>query len=150
VAWPGVLDAVQRRAHVRYQFDWPIHFRHLDPATQEPHGKPESGMTINVSAGGLLLETDIELSVGEEVELTLPLHGGAEVKTHGVVVRAQDADDDEPRDDDAPKRTAVAVKFTRITAVDQERIVRFVLLTEHRRREAGTRPLQVQALEPGE
>jgi c-di-GMP-binding flagellar brake protein YcgR len=150
VAWPGVPDAVQRRAHVRYQFDWPIHFRHLDPATQEPDGRPESGTTINVSAGGLLFETDAVLRVDEEVELTLPLLGGAEVKTHGVVVRVADADQDEPRDGGELSRTAIAVKFTRITAVDQERIVRFVLLTEHRRREAGARPPQSPAPEPGE
>jgi hypothetical protein len=30
-----------------------------------------------------------------------------------------------------------AVKFTRITTLDQDRIVRLILLTEHRRREAA-------------
>src|SRR5271157_4413534 len=43
VAWPGVLERVQRRAHVRYQFDWPIHFRRLDPTTREPRGQVAAG-----------------------------------------------------------------------------------------------------------
>ncbi len=145
VAWPAAADGVQRRAHVRYQFDWPIHFRRLDPATQEPHGKPASGTTINVSAGGLLLETDTALDVGEELELTLPLSGGAEVKVHGVIVRVQGVDKQEPHFDPSVERTAAAVKFTRITGLDQERIVRFILLTEHRRREGGSRPRQFPA-----
>jgi hypothetical protein len=33
--------------------------------------------------------------------------------------------------------TEAAVKFTRITALDQDRIVRLILLTEHRRRETA-------------
>jgi c-di-GMP-binding flagellar brake protein YcgR len=136
VVWPGVLETVQRRAHVRYQFDWPIHLRHLDPITREPQGKPASGTTINVSSGGLLIESDTPLNLDQELELTLPLLGGAEVKMLGVVVRVQGADEDKSSRDGGLGRTQAAVKFTRITALDQERIVRFILLTEHRRREA--------------
>ena len=33
--------------------------------------------------------------------------------------------------------------FTRITSLDQDRIVRLILLTEHRRREAARRQPQV-------
>jgi c-di-GMP-binding flagellar brake protein YcgR len=145
VTWPGVPDAVQRRAHVRYQFDWPIYFRRLDPATREPRGNPAAGITINVSAGGLLFGSDSAVELGEELELTLPLSGVAEVKIRGVVVRLQGADERESARETATNRTEVAVKFTRITSVDQQRIVRFVLLTEHRRREAGSRPRLVRA-----
>jgi hypothetical protein len=145
VAWPGVPDTAQRRAHVRYQFDWPIHFRRLDPATREPHGPAAAGTTINVSAGGLLFESDAAVTVDEELELALPLSGGAEVKVLGVVLRVQGVDDGQSSREGGPQGTEAAVKFTRITAVDQERIVRFILLTEHRRREAGTRPGPVPA-----
>lgn len=149
VAWPGVGEAVQRRAHVRYQFDWPIHFRRLDQATREPHSKTASGTTVNVSAGGLLLETETPVNLNEELELTLPLSGGAEVKMLGVVVRVQGVDEGEPGGAGGLERTEAAVKFTRITAVDQERIVRFILLTEHRRRTAGSSLLGAQVLASG-
>jgi c-di-GMP-binding flagellar brake protein YcgR len=150
VEWPGVPSPIQRRAHVRYQFDWPIHFRRLDPATREARGKPAAGTTINVSAGGLLFESDAHFDLDEELELTLPLSGGAEVRVLGVVVRLQEVDEERSSRDGDSHGTEAAVKFTRITAVDQERIVRFILLTEHRRREAGTRALQVPAAEPAE
>jgi c-di-GMP-binding flagellar brake protein YcgR len=146
VVWPGVLETVQRRAHVRYQFDWPIHFRRLDPATREPRGKAAGGTTVNVSAGGLLFESDTTVDLDEELELTLPLSGGDGVKMLGVVVRVRQVDEEDSGRNGGLDHTEVAVKFTRITALDQERIVRFILLTEHRRREAGPR-LYVQASE---
>ncbi len=147
VSWPGVLERVQRRAHVRYQFDWPIHFRRLDPTTREPYGPVASGTTVNVSAGGLLFECDTPVNVDEELELTLPLFGGDGVKMDGVVLRVRAADEGESGGDCGLDRTEAAVKFTRITAVDQERIVRFILLTEHRRREAVLHPLHVRGSE---
>jgi c-di-GMP-binding flagellar brake protein YcgR len=147
VVWPGVRETVQRRAHVRYQFDWPIHFRRLDPATREPIGKAACGTTLNVSAGGLLFESDTPVDADEELELTLPLSGGAEVKMLGVVLRVQGADEGGSGRDGGLDHTEAAVKFTRITALDQERIVRFVLLTAHRHSEDGSRPPQLRASE---
>jgi c-di-GMP-binding flagellar brake protein YcgR len=139
VVRPGVLERVQRRAHLRYGIDLPIHFRHLDPATREPRGKAVSCMTINISSGGLLLESDASLKVGDELDLTLPLSGEDRVSMFGVVTRVQGAQDGSTGPSGQPGRPEVAVKFTRITAVDQDRIVRFILITEHRRREASMR-----------
>jgi hypothetical protein len=47
----------------------------------------------------------------------------------GEVRRISRARDTEPAE--------AAVKFTRITTLNQERIMRLILLTEHRRREAA-------------
>ena len=44
-----------------------------------------------------------------------------------------------------PDPTEVAVMFTRITSLDQDRIVRILLLAEHRRREAAGRESRVPA-----
>ena len=85
VVRPGSLERVQRRAHIRYQTDVPIHFRHLDPANREPRGEAASGVTLNVSPGGLLFQTDAAPQLGEELGLALPLSGGDRVST---VVRA--------------------------------------------------------------
>jgi len=136
VDWPGELQRVQRRADVRYQFDWPINFCRLDPAARDPRGRAASGTMINVSAGGLLLQTNIPVKVDEELALTLPLFGGDPIKMDGVVLRVRAADEGGPRRHAPHDWTEAAVKFTHITARDQERLMRFILLTEHRGREA--------------
>ena len=137
VVRPGVLERVQRRAHLRYHIDLPIYFRHLDPATREPRGRAVTCETVNISSGGLLLGSDASLNVGDELDLTLPLSGEDRVSIFGVVTRAQGAQEGTSGPGGQPGRTEAAVKFTRITAGDQDRIVRYILITEHRRREAA-------------
>ena len=150
VVRPGALEKVQRRAHIRYQLDLPIHFRHIDPATREPRGKAAGGMTANVSPAGILFQSEIPLTVGEELAVTLPLVGGDRVDLLGVVTRVREAQEGAVGPNGGAGETEVAVKFTRVTAVDQDRIVRFILLTEHRRREAALRqpPPEVPAAFP--
>jgi hypothetical protein len=85
----------------------------------------------------LLLESDASLDVGDELDLTLPLSGEDRVSMFGVVTRVHGAPEAPSDQGGQPGRTRAAVKFTRITAVDQDRIVRYILITEHRRREAA-------------
>jgi c-di-GMP-binding flagellar brake protein YcgR len=139
VVRPGFLERVQRRAHLRYQIDVPINFRHLDPASREPRGKAASGVTLNVSPGGLLFQTDAAPQLGEELDLTLPLSGGDRVSMIGLVTRLRGVDEAVATPEENSAKTEVAVRFTRITAVDQDRLVRFILMTDHRRREAALR-----------
>ena len=139
VVRPAALERVQRRAHVRYNIELPIHFRNIDPATREPRGKAASATTLSISPGGLLLKTEIPLVVGQELVLTLPLAGDDRVDINGVVTRAiaEDAADSGP--EGAPSSTRVAIKFGRVTKVDQDRILRFIIMLEHRRRELAAR-----------
>ncbi len=130
--WPGTLEHVQRRAHVRYRIDWPVHFRRIDPATGTALGEVLRGTSLNISAGGLLFASDSPVSVDEELELTLPLHAGDGLKMHGVVVRSREAgQDSNPAGE--PGQIQSAVRFTRMSSPEQERILRFIRLTEHRR-----------------
>jgi c-di-GMP-binding flagellar brake protein YcgR len=157
VVRPAVLERVQRRSHARYQAELPIHFRHVDPATRELRGKSAGGRTINVSPGGMLFLTEVHASIGEELDLTVPLSGTDRISMIGVVTRTSGPLED-TAGGDGVAATQVAVRFTRITAVDQERMVKFILLTEHRRREAtlrapdepapGPTPAQVPAQVP--
>jgi c-di-GMP-binding flagellar brake protein YcgR len=148
VARPPVLELVQRRGYVRYPIDLPIHFRHVDPATWEPRGKGATTTTRNLSPGGLLFVSDEGVKVGDDLDMTLPLMGVDRVTMNGVVRRlGQVAGDGGSGANGASGHTEVAVKFTRITSLDQDRIVRFILLTEHRRREAA---LRVPMLQPSE
>jgi hypothetical protein len=135
---PVVLERAQRRGYVRYPIDLPVHFRRIDPATWEPRGKAATTVTRNLSPGGLLFVSDAAVKVGDDLDMTLPLSGGDRVSMNGVVKRLErrtDAGGSGP--DGRPNGTEVAVMFTRITSLDQDRIVRLILLTEHRRREAA-------------
>ncbi|MGD0248518.1 MAG: PilZ domain-containing protein [Candidatus Limnocylindrales bacterium] len=139
VVRPGMLERIQLRAHVRHQIELPIRFRHVDPATWEPRGKAAGGTTVNVSPGGLLFETEVPLHVGDQLDLALSLSGEDSVRMLGGVTRVQGAEEGAAGPNDGSDRTEVALKFTRITAVDQDRLMRFILVTEHRHREAALR-----------
>ncbi len=149
VVVPAALDRAQRRGYVRYPIDLPVRFRRIDPATWEPRGKAATTVTRNLSPGGLLFVSDTAINVGDDLDLTLPLAGVDRVSMNGVVKRlARAAGDGASGPNGQPGRTEVAVEFTRITSLDQGRIVRFILLTEHRRREAALRLPRAPAAEP--
>ena len=138
VVRPVVLDKVQRRGYVRYPIDLPIQFRQIDPATWEPRGKTATTVTRNLSPGGLLFVSDADIRVGDDLDLRLPLSGMDRVTMSGVVKRlGPGTDDGDSGANGRPSHNEVAVKFTRITSLDQDRIVRLILLTEHRRRVAA-------------
>jgi c-di-GMP-binding flagellar brake protein YcgR len=148
VVRPVVLERAQRRGYVRYPIDLPIHFRRIDPATWEPRGKAATTVTRNLSPGGLLFVSDAAVDVGDDLDMTLPLSGGDRVSMNGVVKRLERrADDGGSGPHGRPNDTEVAVMFTRITSLDQDRIVRLILLTENRRREAAAAGTQLD--QPG-
>jgi c-di-GMP-binding flagellar brake protein YcgR len=139
VVRPVVLERLQRRSHVRYPIGLPIRFRPVDPTTREPRGRTATTITKNLSPGGMLFVSDAALNVGDDLDLTLPLSGMDRVTMNGVVKRLdRGTDDGGSGQSGRPHHTEVAVKFTRITSLDQDRIVRLILLTEHRRRVAAT------------
>ena len=137
VGRPVALELAQRRGYVRYPIDLPVHFRHIDHSTWEPRGKVATTITKNLSPGGLLFVSDAPVSVGDDLDLTLPLSGWDRLSMSGVVKRVGSGARRELRRPGMRETTEAAVKFTRITSLDQDRIVRLILLTEHRRREAA-------------
>jgi len=134
---PESLDLVQRRAHPRYEVNLPVRFRHIDSATWQPWGRSNAGTTVNLSPGGMLLRTDASVDVGEQLDVMLPLSLGNRISTTDRVIRVGPRVGP-PSDDPAhPQSVEVAVEFTRISTVDQEWIVRYARLTQHRRRQTG-------------
>ena len=135
----AALERVQRRDYVRYPIDLPIRVRHIDPATWEPRGKVATTVTKDLSPGGVLFVSDAAVSIGDDLDLTLRLSGWDRLSMNGVVKRlGPRVNDGESGPHGQPTCTEVGVMFTRITALDQDRIVRLILLAEHRRREAST------------
>jgi len=168
VAKPTRLAKVQRRAHLRYRLAIEVQFRYLDQVSREPRGKAYSGRTIDVSPAGALFVTAAPLQVGDEIGMTLPLAGGDRVSVIGLVTRSVITDP--PQDVDGasgvgasgvgavaeaepatPNEVEVAVRFSRITAVDQNRVLRFILMVERRRRQSEAQqpaPVAVSAPAP--
>jgi hypothetical protein len=142
VVRPPFFERVQRRAQLRYDIEVPVSFRQVDPTTREPRGKGAQGSTTNVSPGGMLFRSDVQVEVGQELDIVLPLSASDRISTLGVVTRLRMPSGLPAGVESDPAWTAgceIAVKFTRMTSVDQDRIVRFILMTEHRRREAALR-----------
>jgi hypothetical protein len=135
VVRPGLLERAQRRGYVRYPIDLPVRVRHIDPATWEPRGKGATTVTQNLSPGGLLFMSRAGVEVGEDLNLTLPLGGDDRISADAVVRRVErPAESGELGQSLEADRDQVAVKFTRISSLDRDRIVRLILQTEHRRR----------------
>jgi c-di-GMP-binding flagellar brake protein YcgR len=136
VAYPATFERVERRAHVRFPAELPVHFRHLDPATAEPLGTGGNGTTVDISPAGLLFRTDAAVSLDEQLDLTLSLSEKDRISTTAHVVRVGEPSEGLTGDPGKPRLVDVAVKLTRISALDQQRIVRFILATARRRQAA--------------
>ena len=148
VARPEKLDRVQRRNFVRCPIDIPLRFRQIDPTTWEPRGRVADTVTRNLSPGGLLFVSDADVRVGDDLDLSLPLSSWDHVSMSGVVKRLGRPADGGQRDPGGPEEAEVGVAFTRITSLDQNRIVRLILLAEHRRREDAQRDRRWASAEP--
>jgi hypothetical protein len=82
--------------------------------------------------------TDATIHVGDDLDMTLPLSGVDRVSMSGVVKRVDGtADHGDSLPNGQSGHAEVAVQFTRITSLDQERIVRLIMVSEHRRRMAA-------------
>jgi c-di-GMP-binding flagellar brake protein YcgR len=135
---PAMLEPTQRRRYVRYPVDVPVRFRQLDPATFQPRGRTATTVTRDLSPGGLRFVTDAAINVGDDLDMTLPLSGMDHVSMNGVVKRVDETTDSGGSISRGQgDTTEVAVQFTRITSLNQERIVRLIMVAEQRRRIAA-------------
>lgn len=129
---PGGVDTVQRRAHVRVDLERSVRIRALGSLGTEKMG---TGRTINIGAGGVQFTTEMPLLFGEQLRLALVLTSRDIVVAGGVIVRIEDGD---PLPGTAVAlHSKVAVRFDKISEVDQERITVHIL-SAHRQRARGT------------
>ena len=132
VSRPAAFELLQRRQHSRYELDAPIRFRQLDPLTKEPRGRSATASTVNVSLGGILMRTPVPVSVGDEVDVTLPLGGGNHISAGNRVVRVRVLPT--ANIPGQPLVMEVGTRFTRITSADQDLLLRMALAADRRRR----------------
>ncbi len=135
VSRPEDLELAQRRVHPRYEFDADVRFRELDPMTKQPLGRSAEGSTVNVSIGGMLLRTSAMVSVGEEIDLTMPFGTEDRISSTNRVVRVRSLSQ-APGLPGGPTVIEVGARFTRITSVDRDLLIRLALAAQRRRDEA--------------
>jgi hypothetical protein len=145
IAPAQAAELVQRRSQARVDVDLGLHLRRFDLATGELRGKGAAGATLNAGPGGLLLQTDMALAVGDDLDVSVSISAGDRISAGARVTRVGE----QPGSvEGEPCPTRAAVKFTRITAVDQQRILRLCMLVEHRRQVAASQGTD-QAADPG-
>ena len=64
---------------------------YVDIPTHSGPDVTENLMITDISLSGCLLRTDMQLSVGETLSLSLPLPGGKMLRLEGKIARAHDA-----------------------------------------------------------
>jgi hypothetical protein len=144
---PQGIQAVQRRAHVRVDLERNVRIRAMGSLGSEKLG---DGRTINIGAVGVQFLTDMPMLFGEQLRLALVLTSGDIVVVGGTIVRIEDGDDPKPATasiDAASKSppgtpvaySKVAVRFDKISEVDQERITCHIL-SAHRQRSRAAAP----------
>ena len=135
---PMSMARVQRRAHVRAPIERPASIRQVNPATGEPTGRATNGNTVNLGPGGTLLETDLQVEVGDLLEVALTLTAVDRLTVRARVARI-DAAPDDPQLSGAQQGhwQRVAVKFVKISTYDVDRITRHIYTSDRLRREAA-------------
>jgi hypothetical protein len=75
------FDNKERRSHARFIIDLPLEYRDMDDSCYR------GGMVVNVSEGGLLIETVRDISVGTELKVTVLFPKGFELADFKVVAK---------------------------------------------------------------
>jgi c-di-GMP-binding flagellar brake protein YcgR len=135
---PRGLDNAQRRAHVRVDLERMVRIRSLAAAGRERMG---TGKTMNIGAGGVQFSTEMPLGLGEQLRLALVLTSRDIVVAGGPIVRIDDHVEPGAHQVEAAGAvplaySRVAMRFDKISDVDQERIACHIL-SAHRKRVSG-------------
>ena len=119
-----------------------------------------NGRTINIGAGGVQFLTEMPMLFGEQLRLALVLTSRDIVVVGGTIVRIEDGDEPKPATaldaaaESSPAtpvaHSKVAVRFDKISEIDQERITCHIL-SAHRQRSIAAAPeaLKVQVSAAG-
>lgn len=153
---PKGVGTVQRRAHVRVDLQRVVRIRSLGQAGSDEVGV---GKTMNIGAGGIQFTTEMPLMLGEQLKTALFLTPKDIIIAAGPVVRIEDAvpdgsgshlgavvGHDGGEGSARTTRSMVAVRFDKISELDQERITCHILSA---RRQRMTAPKEQRPAIPG-
>jgi c-di-GMP-binding flagellar brake protein YcgR len=130
----------QRRAHIRVGIRCQVEYTVVTQSDHGAAGQTGGGLTNDVSAGGLLFETDAPPDevpgAGDELEMVIDFDGDV-VTAEAEVVRVSAPDKGAGPGVSRP-RTQIAVRFMSIDQSAQDRIVRHVFAILRKGREAGS------------
>lgn len=118
VAWPRKKEHLQRRNFLRVQAEIPVAFA-LVGGDDIYHAS-----TLNISGGGVLVKSPIQLKVNDELDIQLTIPGKGVIDTVGRVVRCEESKDS------GRQFFLVGIDFTVINERDRERIIGYVFERE--------------------
>ena len=111
------FDMPDRRVYARVNIQSPVWFNRFKPGHESEFDI--QGLTINISAGGILFETDRSFTVGTTIDLTLELPQTQEdIQCLARVVRCDP--------DDVGKSYNIAVSFLDLPHPERNRLSEFL------------------------
>ncbi|MDN5293814.1 MAG: hypothetical protein PWQ91_1798 [Eubacteriales bacterium] len=127
---PEKIERVQRRRFVRFEVRLPVKFYLLDNQ-YNPLPPQLEGFTVNISGGGILLATEAEVKIGDQLQLEIAFPDGTIIEAVGRVVRLQEVWED---------RKAInyaGIEFILLSSRDQDTITRFIFQQQRLLRAKG-------------
>ncbi len=133
------IEVPQRRNFVRLPVTLPVRFRPIDESVPDPDNENMSyyeGQTLNISAGGVLFCTNIQLEFEQkiDVEFNIPDQDSFSCTAH--VLRISDVGDRKSR------IRWIAIQYDDISSADREKIFKYIFQKEREFIQNGTHPLK--------
>lgn len=136
---PLEVERTQRREFVRWEMRIPVTIAWLEdhPVGQVAEAEPEiwTAQSLDISAGGLLIQSEKRMLPGHQVRIRFDLPDGP-IQAEARVVRSYE-EEEALLDGVCQLPCRVALSFTRISPRQQDRIVRFIFNEQREMRKKG-------------
>lgn len=127
----------QRRNYVRLPVTLPVRFKpKRNPYPEKGEGDYYEGQTVNISAGGILFCTNIQLEFEQKIDIEFDIPDQDSLSCTGHVLRISEAKADTPRS------RWIAVQYDNISAADQDKIFKYIFQKERELIQNGIHPLK--------
>ncbi|NLX02713.1 MAG: flagellar brake protein [Syntrophomonadaceae bacterium] len=111
-----IVPVNQKREYVRLNISLPVRFRVID----EEGSQIQEGVTIDISAGGVLLFTQAEVKAGQNIEIEIQLTAKNIFSSHAHIVRVFEKDKKDKN------TTRVAIEYDGINEAHRDKIFKFI------------------------
>ena len=111
-----IVPVNQKREYVRLNISLPVRFRVID----EEGSQIQEGVTIDISAGGILLSTQAEVKAGQKIEIEIALSPKNTFTCQAHVIRVFEKDKKDKN------TTRVAIEYDGINEAHRDKIFKFI------------------------